>query len=133
MLPTYNTLKKKTCIKWQCLVTARGGGWVMLKRTCSLRMPFMYVLPKKTKTMFFRSCDFIFNFFAFFSKMRQSISTLPLILFLMKFCVTSTFFCQTSPRCFSQGSPGGWIKIFMKLVDIYHRKIHKKKLGWLPY
>ena len=36
----------------------------------------------------------------------------------------------TSPRCCSRGSPGGWIKKFTKLVDIYHSL---KKLRWLLY
>ena len=40
-----------------------------------------------SKTTFFCSCDFIFNFFPIFSKMRHSISTLPVLLSFMKFCV----------------------------------------------
>ena len=48
------------------------------------------------KSMFFRSCDFVFNFFALFSKMRQSISTLPAILSLLVFCVART--CLVEPH-----------------------------------
>ena len=44
--------------------------------------------------MFFRSCDFIFNFFEIFSKMRHSILTLPVILSFMKFCVARTFWVE---------------------------------------
>ena len=36
------------------------------------------------------SCDLIFNFFAIFSKMHLSISTLPVILSFLKFCVART-------------------------------------------
>ena len=46
---------------------------------------------KLPKTMFFRSCDLIYNFFALLSKMCQSKSTLPVILSFMKFCVAGTF------------------------------------------
>ena len=53
------------------------------KRTIFER--FQSNLPK---TMFFRSCDFNFN--RLFSKMRLSISTLPVILSFMKFCVART-------------------------------------------
>ena len=80
------------------------------------------------------SCDFIFNFFAFFSKMSQSISPLPVIFFFFyEILCSSNFLGLTSPRCCSQGFPGGWIKIFTKLVDIYHRKTRWKKLRWLLY
>ena len=48
---------------------------------------FLEVLEKLIKNNIFRSCDFIFNFSAFFSKMRQSILTLPVILSYIKFCV----------------------------------------------
>ena len=44
--------------------------------------------------MFFCSCDFIFNFFPIFSKIRHSISTLPVILSFIKFCVARTFLVE---------------------------------------
>ena len=45
------------------------------------KAPFFTVFGEigKRKLFFFRSWDFIFIFFAFFSKLRQSISTLPVI------------------------------------------------------
>ena len=52
---------------------------------------------------------------------------------LRRLLISSNFnvTCQTLPRCCSQDSPGGWIKIIvLKIVDKYHRKIHRK-LGWL--
>ena len=36
------------------------------------------------------------------------------------------FFGRTSPRRCSQGSSGGWIRNFTKLVDKYYRNIHRK-------
>ena len=46
------------------------------------------------KSMFFPSCDLIFNFYAIFSKMRiSSISTLPVI-FFMKFGLARIFFVE---------------------------------------
>ena len=37
------------------------------------------------------------------------------------------FFGRPSPRWYSRGSPGGWIKFcFTKLVDKYHRKIQDR-------
>ena len=44
--------------------------------------------------MFFCFCDFIFDFFAIFSKMRPSISTLSVILSFMKICVARTFLVE---------------------------------------
>ena len=78
--------------------------------------------------MFFCSCDFIFNFFAIFSKNSlQYIDPSGHFVFYEILC-SSNFLGQMSPWCCSRGSPGGWIKIsfFTKLVDIYHRKIHWK-------
>ena len=43
------------------------------------------------KTLFFRPCDFISNFFAIFSKMRQTTSISPVILSFTKFFVAQTF------------------------------------------
>ena len=61
------------------------------------------------------------------SKMRQYanvyIDSSSIFVFYEILC-SSNFFCRTSTRYCSRGSPGGWIKIFMKLVDIYHMKIH---------
>ena len=45
-----------------------------------------------------------------------NISTLPVILSFMKFCVARTFFCRTSPICCSWGSPGGWIKVSFRYL-----------------
>ena len=45
---------------------------------------------KLSKLHFFRSYDFIFNFFEIFSKMCQTISTLPVILSFIKFVVAQT-------------------------------------------
>ena len=42
------------------------------------------------KTMFFQSCDFIFNFFCFFSKMRQYIDPSGYFVFY-EICCSSNF------------------------------------------
>ena len=48
---------------------------------------FSSIEKKEEEHVFFRSCDFNFNFYVIFSKMRKSISTLLVILCLRKFCV----------------------------------------------
>ena len=45
--------------------------------------------------MFFRACNFIFNFFALFSKMHQGISTLPVI-FYEFFCSYYKILCNSN-------------------------------------
>ena len=45
-----------------------------------------------TGKLFWGSCDFNFNFLKIFSKMRQTLYTLPVILSYMKFFVASRFF-----------------------------------------
>ena len=59
---------------------------------------FWLIYLKSFKKITFESCYFNFNFFAVFSKMRQSISTIPVILSFMKFFVSQTsrtrFFLQ---------------------------------------
>ena len=71
--------------------------------------------------MYFRSCDFIFNFFAFFTK--NSISTLSVILFFMKFCVAQTFWVERYlDDVLEVLQVVGSTKKNTKLVDIYHRK-----------
>ena len=57
---------------------------------------FVSFFWKRSKIYFFGSYYFNFNFYAVFSKMRQSISTLPVILSFMKF-----FVAQTSRTLFS--------------------------------
>ena len=48
---------------------------------------FVNLTKNFQKLCFFGSCDFNFNFFEFFSKMRQTISTLSVILsFIYFFC-----------------------------------------------
>ena len=55
----------------------------------------VYLSDKVQKIYFFGSSDFNFNFFAVFSKMRRTISTLPVILTFMTF-----FVVHTSRTCF---------------------------------
>ena len=62
---------------------------------CSFFFIFIWTFSNEyQKTTFFCSCEFIFNCFAIFSKMRQSISTLPVILSLMQFCVAQPFWVE---------------------------------------
>ena len=64
------------------------------------------------------------------SKMRQYISTLPVVLSFMKFCVARTCFCQTYLDVVLEFlQVHRWLDqdyFLMKLVDIYYRKIRLK-------
>ena len=70
-------------------------------------------LTKNDVFPFLRSCDFSFNFFSFFSKMRQSMSTLPVV-FFMNFCVAQTFCVEQVLQMVGSN------KYFTKLVGFYH-------------
>ena len=90
--------------------------------------------PKKCLNVFrqinqkrsFHSSDFILNFFCNFLKNSPDYIDPSGHFVFYKILCSSNFFGWMSPRCCSRGSPGGWIKnfFFIKLVDIYHRKIH---------
>ena len=69
------------------------------------------------KTMFFRSCDFIFNFIALFSKMRRSILTLPVILSFMTFFVAGTFLVELHLDDVIEVLLVVGLSFFTKLVD----------------
>ena len=68
--------RKKKC-KYEVTGTEKRRSW------------FIYLKTLK-KMYFFGSCYFNFNFFAVFSKMRQTIWTLLVILSIMKFFVAQT-------------------------------------------
>ena len=65
----------------------------------------------KPKRIFSHSCDFILNFFAFFTKnLIEFIDLFGHFVFYEILC-SSNFLCGTSPRSCSWGSPSGWFKI----------------------
>ena len=91
-------------------MSGRGGG-------CEMKLVDIYHVT------FFCSCDFIFNFFEFFSKICQGISTLSVILFFMKFCVAQTFWVER---------PSTWLdQKFYKTCKPKEDSL--KKLWWLLY
>ena len=66
------------------------------------------------KTMFFRSCNFIFIFFALFWKKCTSVYRYMYIsghIDFYEILWSSNYFSWTSPNWWSRGSPGGWIKM----------------------
>ena len=85
----------------------------------------------KPKTTFFCSCDFIFNFFAIFSKMRHSISTLPVILSFMKFCVARTFWVERHLDVVLEVLQVGSKFLFYKTCRDLPLEDSLKKLWWL--
>ena len=79
MVNIYKFCKKEKCKKVKNEVTGRKN------------VIFGLFIWKNLKINFFGSCDFNYNFFAIFSKMRQTLATLPVILSLWTFC-SSNFY-----------------------------------------
>ena len=70
-----------------------------------------------------------FYILAIFSKMRQNISTLPVISFFMKFCIAKTILVKFHLDVVLKDLQGPGLDqnfFFTKLVDIYHMEEKKK-------
>ena len=84
-------------------------------------------LEKFTKSdVFFRSCDLTFIFFSLLSKMLQGISTLLVTLSFNEISCSSTFFVELHLDDVLEVLLEVGFD-FKKIVDKYHRKIHRKK------
>ena len=66
--------------------------------------------------MFFRSCDFILNFFELFTKMRQRIAAIQAF---MKFCVAQDLLVELHIDDVLEVL----LLVGLQIIDNYHRKI----------